>query len=213
MNPPERPEIKPGPSLVDFYPQDISQVQKAVHQLYEAAFTDGDAHRQAMQDAAWALGVITHVAHEVLYLRRENHQLETEIAGLQASIAHLRNKCGLPTQAPPAEEPGEEANPSVASSLRRSVAPSSFPDLVTIELERASQTFGRLYSPHEACAVIFEELCELWSEVMRRFRSGPAMLKELTQIAAMCQRTAVDLDLLPDQALRSAARERAEDAT
>ena len=61
--------------------------------------------------------------------------------------------------------------------------------------------------------MIFEELCELWSEVMRRFRSGPAMLKELTQIAAMCQRTAVDLDLLPDQALRSAARERAEDAT
>lgn len=220
MNAPARPEIKPRPSLADFHPQDVGQIQRGLHHLYEAAFTDGDAHRQAMQDAAWALDVITHAVHEVLYLRRENHHLEARISEQNAELSNLQSeiRAGDETNEATGEHrplAGEDSDTgaSVTSSLRHSVSSSSFPALVAAELGRADETFGPLHSPHQACAVIFEELCELWFEVMRRFRSGPAMLKELTQIAAMCQRAAENLDLLPHQALRSAARERAIETT
>lgn len=55
-----------------------------------------------------------------------------------------------------------------------------------------------MHSLHEAYAVILEEVEELWQEVCKRAadRDPKAVLTELTQIAAMCQRAAEDLTLI-----------------
>jgi len=73
-----------------------------------------------------------------------------------------------------------------------------FLTLVRDEWERARGKHEPMNSPHEAYAVILEELDEFWEEVRAQTdaRNGAHMLKELVQIAAMCERAAHDLDLL-----------------
>lgn len=71
------------------------------------------------------------------------------------------------------------------------------------EADRAREKHKPMNSHHEAYAVILEELDEYWEEVRKKAseRDPQAMLTELTQIAAMCVRTAVDLGLLEGNAL------------
>jgi NTP pyrophosphatase (non-canonical NTP hydrolase) len=64
------------------------------------------------------------------------------------------------------------------------------------ELEEARRgPYPALHSLHEAYAVILEELDELWELVRRkdRDRNPAAVLRELVQLSAMCQRAAEDL--------------------
>lgn len=68
-----------------------------------------------------------------------------------------------------------------------------------MELVSARTKHARdINSPHEGYAVILEEVDELWTEVkLQTSARDPAeMLKELTQIAAMCARMATDLGLV-----------------
>jgi hypothetical protein len=69
---------------------------------------------------------------------------------------------------------------------------------VALELSRARAKFGPLHTAHEGYAVILEEVDELWEMVKQKqvHRSPAAMLKELVQIAAMCERMAEDLSLM-----------------
>lgn len=75
----------------------------------------------------------------------------------------------------------------------------SFQELVAKEL-----TFGRVNNPsplnssHEALAVLWEEFEELKDEVFKKraLRDEVAMLAELVQVAAVCQRMAEDLRLI-----------------
>lgn len=75
----------------------------------------------------------------------------------------------------------------------------TFQELVEKELKEARKAFPNINSAHEGYAVILEEVRELETQVFKRpeLRSAEAMLKELVQIAAMCQRTAEDYSLLP----------------
>lgn len=74
-----------------------------------------------------------------------------------------------------------------------------FAGLVASELRAARDRHAALNSAHEAYAVILEELEEYKTEVFKRreFRDRDQMLRELVQTAAMCQRAAEDLGLLP----------------
>lgn len=77
---------------------------------------------------------------------------------------------------------------------------SAFAELVAAELESARRKHQPIASAHEAYAVILEELEEFKAEVFKRaaMRSWDAMLTELVQTAAMCQRAAEDLNLFDD---------------
>jgi hypothetical protein len=73
---------------------------------------------------------------------------------------------------------------------------SKFQELQTAELAAARRKHNHpINSPHEAYAVMLEELDEFWEEVRRQTndRNPTAMYRELIQIAAMAQRTAEDL--------------------
>ncbi len=76
-------------------------------------------------------------------------------------------------------------------------ATTDFADLVKDELAKARNNHPPLNSAHEALAVIWEEFEEFKEEVFRRetARIPEAMLLELVQTAAMCQRAAEDLAL------------------
>ena len=75
----------------------------------------------------------------------------------------------------------------------------TFEELVRAELNRAQESFAPINSLHEGYAVILEEVRELETQVFKKpkNRNANAMLKELVQIAAMCQRTAEDCGLVP----------------
>jgi hypothetical protein len=60
------------------------------------------------------------------------------------------------------------------------------------ELTRAEGKFGPMASPHEGCAVIAEELDELWDEVKADATRG-RMREEALQVGAMALRFVVDL--------------------
>lgn len=70
----------------------------------------------------------------------------------------------------------------------------SFADAVEEELKYARSTYQPFNSLHEAYAVILEEVKEFEAEVFRKpnDRHSKHILRELTQIAAMCQRAAED---------------------
>jgi hypothetical protein len=65
------------------------------------------------------------------------------------------------------------------------------------ELAIAQSDHAPLHSAHEGFAVILEEVDELKAEVWKgpKQRDPEAMRCELVQIAAMCARMAIDLDL------------------
>jgi hypothetical protein len=72
----------------------------------------------------------------------------------------------------------------------------TFPELVAHELVTARELHNKHNSLHEGYAVILEELEEFWDEVRHKSPSIPKTLRELTQVAAMCQRVAEDCSLL-----------------
>lgn len=75
-----------------------------------------------------------------------------------------------------------------------SIKVGSFPAMVARELERARTLHpGKLNSLHEAHSVIAEEFDEFWDEIKANPRNRLEVLKELTHVAAMCQRAAEDV--------------------
>jgi|DEB0MinimDraft_6_1074348.scaffolds.fasta_scaffold15640_4 hypothetical protein len=72
---------------------------------------------------------------------------------------------------------------------------SPFAARVAVELARSRELHGDMHSPHEAYGIIREELDEFWDEVKEKQLNGEAALKELVQIAAMCEKAAQDLHL------------------
>jgi hypothetical protein len=76
-----------------------------------------------------------------------------------------------------------------------------FQDLVIKELERARGLYPGIHSTHEALGVILEEFEEFKDEVKKKQIDKTKMLAELVQVAAMCQKSAEDLNLMPVQGL------------
>lgn len=72
----------------------------------------------------------------------------------------------------------------------------AFLKLVALEVAKARAKHRGVASPHEGYSVILEELDEFWKLVKQQAPSGYAMLIELVQTAAMCQRTAEDTGLV-----------------
>ncbi len=68
-------------------------------------------------------------------------------------------------------------------------------DEVHKEVRGAAAKHKPLNSPHEAFAVMAEEVDEVWDEVRKRTLDKPAMRRELIQVAAMAVRAIVDLKL------------------
>lgn len=64
---------------------------------------------------------------------------------------------------------------------------------VVCEVQTAISMHEPMSNPHEAYAVILEELDEFWDEVRKRVHSEVAMRRELTHIAAMACRASIDL--------------------
>lgn len=66
---------------------------------------------------------------------------------------------------------------------------------VRAEIERAIRKYPPMHSPHEAYAVILEEVDELWDEVKKK-SSGrtPEAMTEAMQVAAMSVRYLMDFD-------------------
>ncbi len=60
------------------------------------------------------------------------------------------------------------------------------------ELHRAQTIHPRMNGPHEAYAVILEELDEYWDEVKKKKPDREKMRTELIQAAAMCLRAVLD---------------------
>lgn len=71
----------------------------------------------------------------------------------------------------------------------------TFQELVAMEITKARKKHRGINSRHEGVAVILEEFEEFKESV---FRDRPAgeVLKELVQVAAMCQRMAEDVPAL-----------------
>jgi hypothetical protein len=70
--------------------------------------------------------------------------------------------------------------------------------LVEREIHKAMEKHESMHSPHEAYAVILEELDEFWEEVKKQKPSNANMRVELTQVAAMAMRAIHNLKLLED---------------
>ena len=72
----------------------------------------------------------------------------------------------------------------------------NFPNLMKDEIERAILKFKPINSIHEAKAIIEEELDEFWNEVKKYpYANNQNLLQELIQIATMCWRAALDMEL------------------
>lgn len=94
-----------------------------------------------------------------------------------------------------------EAPPAPGISNLRSPAgplPVTFADLVSAELALARTMYPAIADEFEAIGIIREEFDEFWAIVRRRpeHRDPRLLLRELMQIAAMCQRAAADLGLV-----------------
>ncbi|HMQ15397.1 MAG TPA: hypothetical protein PKC49_05425, partial [Phycisphaerae bacterium] len=85
-----------------------------------------------------------------------------------------------------------------AAELAEPCSANLFNALVDEEFRLACSRHPPLHSPHEALAVLEEEVSELREEVYRRHetRNYTAMLKELIQVAAVCRRFSANLGLL-----------------
>jgi len=75
----------------------------------------------------------------------------------------------------------------------------TFPQLVAAELERARAEHAPVASLHHYHSVILEELAEFSAEVAHKpaHRCSSRILAELVQVAAMAQRCAEDMELIP----------------
>ena len=73
--------------------------------------------------------------------------------------------------------------------------PTPFRKLVKSELDRYKR---KINGYHEAYGIILEELDEFWEQVRKKTnaRDPKNALLELTQIAALCEKAAVDLNLI-----------------
>lgn len=71
----------------------------------------------------------------------------------------------------------------------------TFNEMINEELVRARKKHGPMNSLHEAHSVILEELDEVWDEIKKKTKARDLnhLLKELVQVAAMCQKTAEDV--------------------
>ena len=76
---------------------------------------------------------------------------------------------------------------------RRERMANSFGIDVATELEKARNNFPPINSWHEGYAIILEELHEFFHLVKTKGSTTDNMVKELIQVAAMCQRTAEDV--------------------
>ncbi len=75
----------------------------------------------------------------------------------------------------------------------------TFIELVAQELKQAREEYPDCHhSLHESYAVLLEEMDEFWDEVRRKpdYRCRERVLAELVHIAAMCQRTAEDNQMI-----------------
>ena len=70
MNAPPRPVIVFDPKMHEFRVETASSISKALIDLYEAAFGNGDRNA-AMDEAHSAPQILTHAVHELFYHRRE----------------------------------------------------------------------------------------------------------------------------------------------
>ena len=70
--------------------------------------------------------------------------------------------------------------------------PSPFALMVEHELAKARAKHPPMHSAHEAHSTILEEFEEWWDHVKAE-SAGPDAVKELAQVAAMCQRAAEDV--------------------
>lgn len=73
-----------------------------------------------------------------------------------------------------------------------------FRQMMDRELERMKSKNYSVHGYHEAFGLILEELDEFWEEVRKKSnkRDPQNCLKELSQIAALAERSAIDLGLL-----------------
>jgi len=69
--------------------------------------------------------------------------------------------------------------------------------LIYSEHSRAVSIHGRMNGPHEAYAVILEEVDELWDEVRAKKLDRDKFTKECIQIAAMCVRAILEVGEYP----------------
>lgn len=72
-------------------------------------------------------------------------------------------------------------------------------DDVIEEYNEAAYMFGKFHTPHEAYAVILEEMDELWTEIKKKSKNRSkknknAIRHEATQVAAMAIRLITDLE-------------------
>lgn len=65
-------------------------------------------------------------------------------------------------------------------------------DEAVAELRSATAKFGPMASPHEAYAVVLEELDEFWSAVKTKGVTPAEARVELIQVAAMAMRAVLD---------------------
>ncbi len=82
-----------------------------------------------------------------------------------------------------------------------------FTTLVAAEIAKARAKHRGIYSMHEGYAVILEELDELWDEIRAQKVNRDKVLKELVQVAAMCQRFGEDCGLLRSPTPEAQAQE------
>lgn len=77
---------------------------------------------------------------------------------------------------------------------------STFAQLMDEETTRVRSRKAPVKSWHEGYGLIAEEFDEFWDEVKKKSekRDRDNALKELVQIAALCQRIAIDLALVDD---------------
>ncbi len=75
-------------------------------------------------------------------------------------------------------------------------AQDEFLDIVRCEANRARSMHGHIRSTHEGLGLIEEEWWEVKQEIFKKVPDKAEMLKELSQVAALCTRFAEDCGLL-----------------
>lgn len=84
-----------------------------------------------------------------------------------------------------------------------------FADLVAAELARSREKYPPLHSHHEGHGLLLDEVAEYWAEVRLQRKDALlcSILPELVQVAAVAQRIAEDLGLIPGTRLPAATPE------